>query len=433
MTCEMSGYYTNNAKKAGDNMLLLKNASLIDGKAEKIILNQDILIEKNKIKEVSGSKGIQHVTGEVEVLDCSDKYVMPGMVDAHVHLIYKDLRDPYSIELEKSLEEAMADALLTSKELLSYGITTIRDVGTRGRISTVVRDLVKQGKFPGPNIVASSRIISTPGGMCDYQPSHIFGENKYAFGLGELILGTDQARGAVRRMVKDGAEFIKIECSGTGFNPFCQAHVNTLSYDEIEAIVNEAKQNNLYVACHAESYDSIKKAAKACVHDIQHGVFIDDEGVDLMLKNNVWLVPTLAMYWAFIEKGPEMGLPQSIIDGHLRSHEFHVKSIQKCLDAGIKIAGGSDSGGIHFPQGGIREEATRYVEIGMSPMSAIKAITVDGACCIGLGDSVGTIEAEKVADIIILNKNPLKDINVLKDESNLYLVLKGGMPVRGSL
>lgn len=127
------------------------------------------------------------------------------------------------------------------------------------------------------------------------------------------------------------------------------------------------------MACHAESYESVKKAAKAGFHDIQHGIYIDDEGLDLMVKNDVWLVPTLAMYWGFIDKGPDLGIPQSIIDGHLRIHEFHVKSIRKCIDAGINIAAGSDVGLVHIPQGGVRDE----VVIGKSPMDAIKTATIN--------------------------------------------------------
>lgn len=413
-------------------MLLLKNASVINGNAEKAIDNQSILIEGNKIKQISEFDKIQYNPNETEVIDCSGKTVMPGLIDAHVHLIYRDVREPYSIELERSLEEATADAFLNAKELVEYGITTVRDVGTRGKISVVVREMVKQGKFIGPSIKASSRIISTPGGLGDFHPTHIFENHPYQYGLGELILGTDQARCAVRRMIKDGVDFIKAECSGTGFNPLCPAERNTLSFEEISAIVDEAKQNDLYVACHAESYDSVKKAAKAGVHDIQHGIYIDDEGLELMVKNNVWLVPTLAMYWGFIEKGPELGIPQTIINGHLRTHEFHVKSIQKCIDAGITIVAGSDAGLVHFPQGGVRDEVVRFAEIGMSPMEAIKTATINAARCLGVASDVGTIEEGKNADILILNSDPLRDIKILKEPKNLKAVIKDGVLIKKS-
>jgi imidazolonepropionase-like amidohydrolase len=234
-------------------------------------------------------------------------------------------------------------------------------------------------------------------------------------------------------MLKDGADFIKTECSGTGFNPLCPAERNTLSFEEVRAIVKEAAENGRFVACHAESYDAVKKAAKAGVRSIEHGVYIDSEGLDLMAQKEVWLVPTLAMYWGFIEKGIQMGIPQAIIDGHMRTHDVHVKSIQKCMEAGICIAAGSDGGLVHFPQGGVRDEIGRYVEIGMTPMEALKTATINAARCIGVDDHVGSLEEGKIADIVVISANPLEDITCLKEPDNLMAVIKNGVIVGGRI
>jgi imidazolonepropionase-like amidohydrolase len=413
-------------------MLLLKNGLVIDGKSGKGVQGLSILIQGDRIKRI-GPEESAFDEKHARVIDCAGKIIMPGLIDVHEHLIYRDVSDPYSIELAKSLEEATADALLSARELLSYGITTIRDVGTRGNISVVVRDLVKQGKFPGPRIIASGRIISTKGGLADFHPSHIFQDRPYQQGLGELIVGVDEARAAVRQMTKAGVDFIKTECSGTGFNPLCPAERNTLSFQELSEIVDEARENGLFVACHAESYEAVKKAARAPVRTIEHGIYINDEGLDLMAKNGVWLVPTLAMYWGFIEKGPQMGIPQAVIDGHRRTHEFHVKSIQKCMEAGIPIAAGSDAGLVHFPQGGVREEICRYVEIGMTPMEALETATINAAQCIGMDDDLGSLEEGKVADIIVLDADPLEEIECLRDINNLLAVIQNGAIVGGRM
>ena len=198
------------------------------------------------------------------------------------------------------------------------------------------------------------------------------------------------------------------------------------SFEEVAAVVDQAKQNGVHVACHAESNTAIKKASKAGVRTIEHGIYLDDEAVEMMLKNKIFLVPTLAMYWGFLRKGPDMGIPQAVIDGHKRTHESHVQSIHMAMDAGISIVAGSDAGLVHFPQGGVRDEIVSFVEIGMQPMDAIKTATLNAAKCLDIEDTVGTLEAGKQADILILNQNPLVNISSIKDNSHLVSVIKKG-------
>lgn len=414
-------------------MLLLKNAKVIDGKSDKPLENYSILIENNKIKKIVPSDQMtENETDDIKTIDCSERTIMPGLMDIHDHLIYRHHYNAYSMDLMKSIEEATMDALINARELLNYGITTIRDVGTRGNISMVVRDFIESGEFPGPRVYPCGRIISTKGGLADYHPSHIFAQHDYPYRNGELILGADEARSAVRKMLKDGAEWIKTEASGTSNNPFCPAERNTLSFEELEAIVNQAKQNHVYVACHAESNEAIKKASKAGVRSVEHGVYLDDEAIELMLANDVFLVPTLANYWNAMEKGKAAGRPQKAIDNHLRIHEFHIRSVQKAIEANLCIVAGSDSGAVYFPQGGVREEIVRFVEIGMSPMDAIKTATYNAARCLDIEETVGTLEEGKQADLLILEQNPLENISIIKETENVVTVIKNGKIVRNN-
>lgn len=408
--------------------ILLKNATVIDGVSEKQLNNYSILIEGKSIKKMAPAKEMIKFERQenIKVIDCDGKTLMPGLIDAHTHLIYRNFSDAMSIELNKSLEEATIDALLTARELINYGVTTVREVGTRGNISVIVRDAIKRGEFPGPEVYASSRIISTEGGLADFHPTHMYNQYPVEYGLGELILGVDEARRAVRKMLKDGVDWIKVECSGTGANPLCPAERNTLSYEEVTAVVEEARQNGVYVACHAESNASVKKASKAGVRTIEHGIYLDEEAIELMLMKNIYLVPTLGMYWAFVKNGAQVGIPDAVIEGHKRTHEHHVRSIHMAMEAGVPIVAGSDAGMAHFPQGGVREEIESFVQIGMDKMEAVKTATSNAARCLNIEDKVGSLEEGKQADILILNENPLDDISLIKKEENVMSVIKEG-------
>jgi imidazolonepropionase-like amidohydrolase len=365
-----------------------------------------------------------------EVVDLEGGYVMPGMMDAHCHLIYRDVADPYDIELRKSVPEATIDAVVNAGILLKAGFTTVRDVGSRSNIGVEVKNAVARGDVRGPNIHPAGQILSGPGGLADFHPTHIFEDRPYRYGLGVQVIGPDQARATIRRQLKDGVKWIKVGVSGTGFNPLCPAERNGLSEQEFAAVMSEAKYQGVPVAAHAESAESVRAAAFHGAQTIEHGIYIDDESLEMMVSNNVTLSPTLSMYRAFAVRGGSMGIPAVIVDQHKRTHERHAQSIRMAYEAGVPIVAGGDAGLTHFPQGNCAEEVSSYIEvIGMSPREAVSTITVNIARLLGVIDEVGTIDVGKRADLLALRDDPLASPASLLDPTRKILVMHDGVEV----
>lgn len=365
-----------------------------------------------------------------DVRDLGGATVLPGLMDAHCHLVYRGVADPYDIELRKSVPEATVDAVFNADELLRKGFTTVRDVGSRANIGVEVRRAINRGDVRGPRVKAAGQIVSAPGGLGDFHPSHIFAGGAYPFGLAVQVVGPYEARAAIRRQLKDGVDWIKVGVSGTGFNPLCPAERSGLSEDEFTAVIDEARRQGVPVAVHAESAGAIRIAAKQGVQTIEHAIFLEDDALEDIVKNGVTISPTLSMYRAFAEQGAEMGIPQLIVDEHKRTHEQHVLSISKAVAAGVQIVAGGDAGLTHFPQGSCAREAATYVElVGMSPRQALQTLTVNIARLLGVLDEVGTITPGKIADLVAFSGDPLSDVGVVARDEQRVLVLQAGVPI----
>jgi imidazolonepropionase-like amidohydrolase len=389
----------------------------------------DLVIEAGRIGDISPL--VEPRSGDT-VIDLRGAYVIPGLMDAHCHLIYRDVADPYDIELRKTLAEATIDAVVNASTLLDCGFTTVRDVGSRGNIGVEVRNAIARGDMRGPRVLSAGRILSAPGGLADFHPSHIFEGRPYPYGLGVQVVGPHEARAEVRRQLKDGVDWIKVGVSGTGFNPLCPAERNGLSEDELVAVMSEARLQGVPVAAHAESAESVHAAARLGAQTIEHGIYIDEAAVADMLRNGVTLSPTLSMYRAFATRGGDMGIPAVIVDQHKRTHERHAASIRLAFEAGVPIVAGGDAGLTHFPQGGCAEEAASYVElIGMSTRDALRTLTVNIARLLGILDDVGTLDIAKRADLLVLEVDPLKHPSALGQAEARRLVFLGGVIVGG--
>lgn len=409
----------------------LANATVISCTGADPIANGTVVVDGDHIVYVGPAAGAPPAD---RVVDCAGRTIIPGLVDAHAHLVYHEVNDSWSVEVTKSIEEATVDAVLNAALLLRKGITSVRDVGTRGNISIIVRNAIAAGRIPGPRTKAAKQIISVWGGLGDFHPTHVFKREQYMPALTEIITGPWEARNAVRQQVKDGADWIKCEASGTGFNALCPADRDTMSFEELKAIVDEATDKNRPVACHSESKRSIIKAARAGVATIEHAVYLDDESLEAVLEAGCAICPTLGLYSAFAWEGAELGIPPEIVANHKVTNEHHVASIRKAHEAGVTIIAGSDAGLTAFPQGGLLREICVYVErVGMTPHEALLTATRNSSTVIGLGDQVGTLEAGKLADILILRENPLDRIRALAEPETVEAVLQGGVVVAGAL
>lgn len=402
---------------------LLTNGTFYRGVAFEAAVGT-LVIEDDRIASVGGDV----TQGDDDtVIDLDGGYVVPGLMDAHCHLIYRDVADPYDIELRKSVPEATVDAVVNARTVLSAGFTTIRDVGSRANIGVEVRNAIARGDVPGPRVFPAGRILSAPGGLADFHPSHIFEDRPYRYGLGEQVVGPHEARATVRRQLKDGVAWIKVGVSGTGFNPLCPAERNGLSEEEFAAVISEARLQGVPVAAHAESAEAVRAAARHGAQTIEHGIYIDDESLELMVSNGVTLSPTLSMYRAFAMRGAEMGIPRVIVEEHKRTHERHAQSIRSAFEAGVPIVAGGDAGLTHFPQGSCAEEMASYVDIiGMSTREALATMTVNVARLLGIDDEVGVIETGKVADLLVLSEDPLADPRAVSRAAARSAVFQSG-------
>jgi imidazolonepropionase-like amidohydrolase len=413
--------------------IVLQNASVVTGLDDGVISGGTVVIEDGRIASVGDA-----VPGgygpDATVLDCTGKTITPGIIDAHAHLVYHELTNTYDIDLGKSLEQATLEAVANAERLLRLGITTIRDPGTRANIAVLMRDAIRDGVVPGPRVQASKQIISVRGGLVDWHPTHIFGRRHNETGLGAIISGPWEARDVVREQVKDGVDWIKVEASGTGANPYCPGHRDTMSFEELSAVVAEATEKNRPVLCHAESRNSIVKGATAGARTIEHAVFMDDEGLEAVVKNNVAICPTLACYRNFAVKGAAEGWADVVVEEHKRAHDHHVRAIRSAYEAGVPIIAGSDAGATSFPHGENHEEICLYVElIGMTPLDAIRAATKNAAEVMGIADKVGTLAPGLIADLLVFDESPLEDIRVLMRRDALAGVFQSGRLVAGAM
>jgi imidazolonepropionase-like amidohydrolase len=409
---------------------LLQGATIIDGVAD-AGYSGSVLVDGEKIADAGPGAS---AAGDTEVIDCRGLYICPGLTDSHCHLIYNDAKDLYDLEIAKSIPEATLDAVSSAQRLLELGFTTIRDLGSRANIGVVIRRAIEAGQIPGPRVLAAGNIITTVGGLLDGHPSHLFDGAKYRHGHGARISGPWEARDAVRQQVKDGVDWIKTETSGTGFNPMCPAERDTTSDEELGAVVDEATRKQRPVAVHAESRMGVLKAARAGVRTIEHGIFMDDEGLELMLAKDIAYSPTLALYVGLADWGAAAGIPPEIVELQQGTRERHIEAVRRAYRASATIIAGSDAGVPGFPQGSAVKEAEAYVDvIGMSPMEALKSLTSTPAEVFGLGERTGSIRPGRDADLVIFSADPLADIRVLGDDRSRVAVLKAGSVVAGRL
>ncbi len=358
------------------------------------------------------------------VIDLRDKYVLPGLVDSHVHLT-SDTGGVLSQLEEVQLSPAAKafNALTNAHKTLAAGFTTVRNLGDRDGVTLALRDAIRDGQVVGPNIVDAGTSISTTSGHMD--PALGFRDDlRDALDRHEnLCDGADACRRAVRLQVARGVDVIKIATTG-GVNSRIGAGLGQQMFDdEVRAIVETAKLYGKKVAVHAHGADGVKVALAAGVDSIEHGTTLDDECLELFRRSGVYYVPTLATVNGYLERiaaDPNAYSPavRAKVDWRIR---ITGESLRKAVPKGVKIAFGTDAG--VSKHGRNADEFELMVKNGMTPMQALEAATVNAADLLGLSADVGTLEPGKRADLIAVDGDPLADVTVLK---RVPFVMKDG-------
>ena len=402
---------------------LIRNANLIDGTGAPPLKDAAVLVEDQRIKAVGPASRIRLPDAALNELDADGRWLLPGMIDTHVHVmlegvnIARDMVTPFS--------QRFYNSTVYMRRTLEAGITSVRDAGGA---DAGTKAAVESGTVPGPRLQISISILTTTGGHADgWMRSggefNIFPPYPgYPDGRCD---GVDGVRQKVREVLRAGAEVVKICTTGGVLSPTDHPEFTQFSPEELAVVVQEAAyRRGIRVMAHAQGSEGVKNAVRAGIHSIEHGIFLDDEAIELMLEHGTYLVPTLLAPLAVLEVGEAGGMPEYGLRKAREVIEIHSESITRAYQAGVSIAMGTDAG--VMPHGTNLRELGLMVNVGMSPMEAIVATTRTAAENLGWEDRVGTVEAGKLADLILTNTNPLQDIRSLENTDNIPLVMKGG-------
>jgi imidazolonepropionase-like amidohydrolase len=409
---------------------LIQNGTLIDGKGGKPLANAAILIENNVIKFVGPASSIQTPPNAI-VIDAQGGTIMPGLIDTHVHVMMEGLDLLKTITTPFSLR--FYNAIHYMKRTLEAGITSVRDAGGA---DLGVKRAVEMGLIEGPRLQISISVLSTTGGHADFwlasgDEIHLF--PPYHGNPSGICDGVEAVRKKVREILRSGADVIKVCSTGGVLSPTDHPDFTQFSQEELKVMVQEGSyRKGIKVMAHAQGSEGIKNAVRAGIHSIEHGIYLDDEAIDLMLDHGTFLVPTLLAALSVIEIGEATGkIPEWGVRKAREVLEVHKKSIAKAHKAGVKIAMGTDAG--VMPHGTNLRELGLMCDIGMSPMDALVATTKTAAECLGWQDKVGTLEPGKLADVVIAKTDPIKNIRSLEKIENIALVMKDGQVVKNLL
>lgn len=376
-----------------------------------------VVLEDARISAVGPDTRITIPKGAT-VIEGQGKALLPGLIDCHIHYCLDAGPDPIrSLEQDDPTVTAVK-AVTHARATLEGGVTTVRDVGSRAHISISVTRAIRAGIIPGPRTLNAGLAICMTGG--------------HAWFIGRQADGTDDVVKAVREQIRAGADVIKFIATGGVLTPGVSPGAAQLTLEELKAGVEEATRAGRRVAAHAHGAQGMKNAIRAGVHSIEHGTLLDDEAIELFLKHRTFLVPTLSAIQSGCEFGKQGGMPDYAVQKSAALGEEQKKTFRKAVKAGVRIAMGTDAGTPFNPHGRNAQELRRMVEFGMTPMMAVEAATASAAALLGLEQEIGTIEAGKQADLILVSGNPLDDIALLQEPANVEYVIQGGRIVKGA-
>jgi len=405
----------------GSGTVALRAARLIDGTGAAAITNGVVVVTDDKIVAV-GKQGSVNIPAGAKLVDLGDVTLLPGFVDAHTHIIGRELADPQANDAAVRDYQATGAIIgvANAQKTLLGGFTTIRNVGAPDFDDMALRKAVNEGNVIGPRMQNAGHAIGITGGHCD--------ENGFRPGLmdGNPMLGVadgaDQIRAAVRYQAKYGADVIKMCATGGVLSEGDAVGVQQYTYEEMKALVDEATKLERKVAAHAHGAEGIKTAVRAGVASIEHGSFLDEEGAQLMKQHGTYLVPTLSAGEAVL-KAADAGVLKGLRAQKARAAATAMKNgVKIAVKDGVPIALGTDAGvGAHGTNG---HEFTLMVEWGgMTPMQSIVAGTMNGAKLLGWDKQIGSLAPGKWADVVAVPGDPLQDIHVMEKP---VFVMKNG-------
>ena len=394
---------------------LIKADAYIDVAKEQRIDNVAVLVEGNSIKAVAKQGQLKPAVG-TKVIDLKGKTLLPGLMDMHVHLTY-DAEDNFLAAKGNSVPRQTVKAVKNANKTLMAGFTTVRNLGAKGYSVIGLRDGIKAGEVAGPRIWAAGHSISITGGHCDDN----FSPPEAKSVSGGVANGPWAVRAKVRENIKYGANTIKLCATGGVFSKGTKVGVQQLTEEEMKAAVDEAHLRGQVVAAHAHGTSGIKAAIRAGVDSIEHCSFLDEEGIQLALKNGTYLSCDIYNTEYTLAFGTANGVPEENINKEKMVSKAQRESFRRATKAGIKMVFGSDAA--IYPHGDNGKQFSRMVKFGMTPMQAIQAATINSAALLQQQDNLGQIKAGYLADIVAVDGDPLAEISLLE---NVTFIMKDG-------
>lgn len=398
--------------------------TLIDGIADEPIDDARILVEDGTITAVGGQDELA-VPEDADRVDHTDAVVIPGLIDAHLHLFGSRSVDPFTRVTEghrDALRAARATADLEA--IIEAGFTAVRDVGSSVAIG--LRDAVEEGEIPGPRIYTSGPALSQTAGHGDahYLPYKWVDDND---DLSSLADGPAECRKEARKRIREGVDLIKIMTTGGVMSEKDSPQQSQFTDAEIQAFTEEAHRVDIPVASHAQGAPGIKSALENGVDTIEHGFHLDDEALELMLETDATFVPTLSIMWRLTEYGEDYDVPEWGLRKANEAREHHFEAVDRAVEAGVPVAAGTDFLGPDLvPHGENALELELFVEeCGFDEMAAIQSATSVAARTVA-DDQLGSIQPGKYADLVALGADPLENISAVREIETVY---KGGQTV----
>ena len=400
------------------------NARILDGTGDSSF-SGEVRIDGNRIQQIS-SDGSQLSHDDADVIDCAGATLMPGLVEAHAHASFGNTATLEALG-EVPIEEHTLMTMKHVKLLLDQGFTSINSAAAaKARLDVVIRNAINAGDIPGPRMLAASPELTPTSGLGDVNLRHM---KRDSFAI--VCDGPEEFRKVAREMVREEVDTLKINPSGDEFVPFAKARHTVMNDSEVAAVCEVAQSRDLRVATHARSAEAVKMSLRHGCEIIYHATLMDDEALDLLeaAKDRIFVAPTIGIQITTLHEAGDWGITTEVAEslGMRRELEIGAESMKELHRRGVKVLPGGDYGFAWNPIGTNARDLEHFVNyLNFTPMEAIVAATKYGGQIMMMGDELGLIKEGYLADLLIVDGDPVQDVSILQDSSRLLGIMKDG-------